>query len=42
MHLIRKPRRPEALPYLTLSLGLNRAPESWRDYLFWDVHLDQG
>jgi 5-methylcytosine-specific restriction endonuclease McrA len=42
MQIIRKPRRPEALPYLTLSLGLKRAPESWRDYLFWDVHLDQG
>ena len=39
--LLRKPRRPEVLPYLTLSLGLQRAPESWRDYLLWDVSLDQ-
>jgi len=40
-HLLRKPRRPEVLPHLTLSLGLQRAPESWRDYLLWDVSLDQ-
>jgi 5-methylcytosine-specific restriction endonuclease McrA len=38
--LIRKPRRPEALPALTLRLGLHRAPESWRDYLFWDLSWD--
>ena len=41
-HLIRKPRRPDALPSLTLSLGLNRAPESWRDYPFWDISWDRG
>lgn len=39
--LVRKPRRPAALPSLTLSLGLNRAPESWRDYLFWDISWDR-
>jgi len=39
--LMRKPRRPAALPSLTLSLGLNRAPESWRDYLFWDISWDR-
>src|SRR5229473_2917883 len=32
-HLVRRPRRPESLPSLTLSLGLHRAPASWRDYL---------
>jgi 5-methylcytosine-specific restriction endonuclease McrA len=37
MHLVRRPKRPEAHPYLTLSLGLNKAPESWRDFLYWDV-----
>ena len=39
--LVRKPRRPAALPSLTLSLGINRAPESWRDYLFWDLSWDR-
>jgi hypothetical protein len=37
MHLVRKPKRPEAHAHLTLSLGLRNAPASWRDYLFWDV-----
>ena len=41
-NLQRKPRRPESLPSLTLSLGLHRAPDSWRDYLFWDISLDRG
>jgi 5-methylcytosine-specific restriction endonuclease McrA len=41
LRLVRRPRRPEALPSLTLSLGIRRAPESWRDYLFWDVAWDQ-
>jgi 5-methylcytosine-specific restriction endonuclease McrA len=39
--LVRRPRRPPALPHLTLSLGVRRAPESWRDYLFWDVSWDE-
>jgi hypothetical protein len=41
MKLVRKPRRPEALPSLTLSLGLQRAPESWRDYLYFDLSWDR-
>ena len=42
LRLIRRPRRPDALPSLTLSLGLRRAPESWRDYLFWDLTWEGG
>ncbi len=42
MHLIRKPKRPESHPHLTLSLGLKNAPASWRDYLFWDVSWPGG
>jgi 5-methylcytosine-specific restriction endonuclease McrA len=41
LRLVRKPRRPAALPSLTLSLGVSRAPESWRDYLFWDLSWDR-
>ncbi|HEY7412078.1 MAG TPA: HNH endonuclease [Vicinamibacteria bacterium] len=41
MHLVRKPRRPSAPPALTVTLGLQRAPESWRGYLYWDLHWDQ-
>jgi 5-methylcytosine-specific restriction endonuclease McrA len=42
LKLVRKPRRPDALPSFTLSLGIRRAPESWRDYLFWDLSWDRG
>jgi 5-methylcytosine-specific restriction endonuclease McrA len=42
LSLVRRPRRPAALPALTLSLGLKRAPESWRDYLYWDLTWDGG
>jgi 5-methylcytosine-specific restriction endonuclease McrA len=40
MRLIRTPRRPEAIPALRITIGLRRAPESWRDYLYWNVELD--
>jgi 5-methylcytosine-specific restriction endonuclease McrA len=40
MALLKRPRRPAALPALSLSLGVHRAPESWRDYLYWDVSWD--
>jgi 5-methylcytosine-specific restriction endonuclease McrA len=41
LRLIRRPRRPPSLQHLTLSLGLNRTPDSWRDYLFWDLSWDE-
>lgn len=40
--LVRKPRRPHALPAFTLSLGLRRAPESWRSFLYWDAAWQTG
>ena len=40
MRLVRVPRRPESLPALRITIGLRRAPESWRDYLYWNVELD--
>ncbi len=40
--LRRRPKRPTALPSLTISLGIHRAPPSWRDYLYWDVQLEGG
>lgn len=42
LKLIRRPRRPDVLPALTLSLGVRRAPESWRDYLYWDLSWESG
>ena len=40
LHLIRVPRRPERAPAIRISIGLRNAPESWRDYLYWNVELD--
>jgi len=40
MHLVRAPRRPESAPALRITIGLRHAPESWRDFLYWNVELD--
>jgi 5-methylcytosine-specific restriction endonuclease McrA len=40
MHLVRSPRRPESAPAIRITIGIRNAPESWRDYLYWNVELD--
>ena len=40
MHLIGHPRRPESVPAVRITIGVRNAPESWRDYLYWNVELD--
>jgi 5-methylcytosine-specific restriction endonuclease McrA len=40
MRLVRTPRRPEKAPALRITIGLRHAPDSWRDYLYWNVALD--
>ena len=40
MRLIRPPRRPSSAPAVRITIGLQNAPESWRDYLYWNVELD--
>jgi hypothetical protein len=40
MHLIRHPRRPDKAPAIRITFGLRNAPESWRDYVYWNVELD--
>jgi 5-methylcytosine-specific restriction endonuclease McrA len=40
MHLIRHPRRPDKVPALRVRFGLRNAPDSWRDYVYWNVELD--
>jgi 5-methylcytosine-specific restriction endonuclease McrA len=42
MRLIRHPRRPDKAPALRITIGLRDTPESWRDYLYWNVELDEG
>jgi 5-methylcytosine-specific restriction endonuclease McrA len=40
MRLIRPPARPASAPAVRITIGLRSAPESWRDYLYWNVELD--
>lgn len=40
MHLRRMPKRPEKAPAIRITVGLRHAPESWRDYMYWNVELD--
>jgi 5-methylcytosine-specific restriction endonuclease McrA len=42
MRLLKPPRRPDSSPArrITIEFGINAAPESWRDYLYWNVELD--
>ena len=41
MRLVRHPRRPEHVPAIRITIGLRNAPDSWRDYLYWNVELDE-
>jgi 5-methylcytosine-specific restriction endonuclease McrA len=41
MRLVRHPRRPTSAPAIRISIGLRNAPESWRDYLYWNLELDE-
>ena len=41
MRLLRTPRRPNTAPSMRITIGLRNAPESWRDYLYWNAELDE-
>ncbi|MCL4813660.1 MAG: HNH endonuclease [Vicinamibacteraceae bacterium] len=41
MHLLRHPRRPDRSPALRITIGLRNTPESWRDYLYWNMELEE-
>ena len=41
MRVIRPPRRPTRSPIVRLTFGVRDAPASWRDYLYWNVALDE-
>lgn len=42
MRLTRLPRRPARAPAIRITFGLRDAPDSWRDYLYWNIELDDG
>jgi len=39
MTLVRKPSRPTWVPALKVTIGFRDVPQSWRDYLYWNVEL---
>ncbi len=39
MRLIKKPEKPKWMPTVTITIGLKNTPESWRDYLYWNMEL---
>jgi hypothetical protein len=40
MRLIKPARRPDSTPAIRITIGLHNAPDSWRDYLYWNAELD--
>ena len=41
MHLRRVPKRPDKAPAIRITVGLKNAPDSWRDYFYWNMELDE-
>ena len=41
MVLIKKPGIPEWLPILKVTLRFKHTPQSWRDYIYWNVELEE-
>jgi 5-methylcytosine-specific restriction endonuclease McrA len=42
MRLLREPKRPDRLPgVMTVTVGVRNAPDSWRDFLYWNIALDE-
>ncbi|RLB41283.1 MAG: HNH endonuclease [Deltaproteobacteria bacterium] len=39
MRLIKKPEKPTWVPALRITIGFREVPQSWRDYLYWNVEL---
>ena len=40
MSITREPRRPTTATMVRFSIDINQAPDSWRDYLYWHIKLD--
>lgn len=41
MRLIRKPKQPEWIPAVTIRISKKSVPDAWRDYLYWNVALEE-
>lgn len=40
--LRRAPRKPHASPLYRVSLGIRHTPAAWRDFLYWNVAIEEG
>jgi 5-methylcytosine-specific restriction endonuclease McrA len=40
MRLLSHPKRPESAPTLHMTIGLRKTPDEWRNYLYWNIALD--
>jgi 5-methylcytosine-specific restriction endonuclease McrA len=38
--LIKKPVKPDWVPFIMITIGVRSVPSSWRDYLYWNVELE--
>lgn len=41
MALLRLPRRPSPSARFRATVGVRKTPESWRDYVYWQIALDE-
>jgi 5-methylcytosine-specific restriction endonuclease McrA len=39
MRLVRKPVRPTWVPALRITVGFKEIPQTWRDYLYWNIEI---
>jgi len=39
MRLLKTPKQPVWSQVLTVTVGIRKTPDSWRDYLYWNVSL---
>lgn len=38
--LLKKPVKPDWVPFLMITIRVKSVPESWQDYLYWNVELN--
>lgn len=41
MTLKHQPRRPSATAQFRVTVGFRKMPDSWRDYVYWNIALDE-
>lgn len=41
MRLLRQPQKPKPAPVFHVTMYMKKTPESWRDFLYWSVELDE-